>query len=130
VGDSIVPHEHEAIRGQALVALTRVAPRIAPVLLQTHLDDASAFIRLATVNALAETGGEFTLRLLTELLKREQDIGVRQRASLVVQSIGKRLRVRVPETKVPKRLKNLARLKASCRLSLWSKVQCSGDAFV
>lgn len=97
--------EHEAIRGQALTSLARVAPRMAPALLERYLDDESALIRQATVNALAEIGGEFALRLLSELLEREQDIGVQQRASIAVQSIGKQLRVGIPRVKVFKRPK-------------------------
>ena len=99
------PMEHEAIRGQALKSLNRMAPRIAPLLLQTQLGNASALIRLATVNALAENEDAFTLQLLTRLLRREKDMGVRERAFLVAQSIGKQLRVRVPKPKLPKRPK-------------------------
>jgi len=99
------PLEHESIRGQALTSLNRITPGIAPLLLQTQLDNSSALIRLATVNALAGNEDAFTLQLLTKLMKREKDRGVRERAYLVAQSIGKHLGVRIPKLKLPKRPK-------------------------
>jgi len=46
------------------------------------------------VSALTEVGDQAALNLVTELLERERDIGVRQSADMAVQSIGK---PRIPE---------------------------------
>jgi HEAT repeat protein len=86
--------EPEGIRGQALLALAYVSPRMAPGLLQGYLDDESPLIRQAAVSALTEVGDQSALNLVTELLERERDISVRQRADMAVQSIGK---PRIPE---------------------------------
>jgi HEAT repeat protein len=87
--------ESEAVRGQALLALAHVTPSLAPSLLKEYLDDESALIRQVAVSALTEGGDQSSVKLVTELLEREQDIGVRQRAPMAVQSIGK---PRIPES--------------------------------
>lgn len=97
--------EHETIRGRALMALAQATPTVAPALVQSYLDNESALIRQAAVNALAEVGNELSLKAVIELLEREEDPGIRQRAAIAVQSIGKRLGVRVPEVKVTERPK-------------------------
>jgi HEAT repeats len=101
--------EAETIRGHALVAFARSTPRMAPVVLQRFLYDKSALIRQATVKGLAEVGSEFTLALLLQMLAKEKDIGVRQRAAVAVESLGKRLGVKVPKAKLRERPKKSLR---------------------
>lgn len=97
--------EHEATKGQAFNALAHAAPHIAAALLPTCLSDKSALIRQEVVNALAETGERSAIELLQELLRREQDTGVRQRTMMAIQSLSKQLNLPVAEVKASRTLR-------------------------
>jgi HEAT repeat protein len=95
--------EAEAVRGHALLALARVSRKMAPGLLRWHLEDESPLIRQATVNALVETADEAVIGLLADLLERDSDAGVRQRAAAAIQSLAKQLNARAPRVRAPRR---------------------------
>ena len=95
--------EVEAVRGQAALALARSTPSVTPALLHGYLQHASPMIRQYVAIALERVGNELSLSALGDALEREEDSGVRVRSIAAMNSIARRLNVRVREYPLPER---------------------------
>jgi len=93
--------EAEELQVNALTALAQITPTIARTLLHTLLSHESAVIRQSVVYTLAAIGNNTTLNLLTALLKRERNVGVREHTITTIRLIGERLGVSVSPPREP-----------------------------
>jgi hypothetical protein len=94
--------ESGELREQALLTLAQVTPALARSLLQTYLTDESPRMRQAAVRALTSIGDTTTLNLLKALLKREQNVNVREYMNVAIGLLSEQAGIRDSSSREPR----------------------------